>query len=40
MDFNRDVATMSTAVRKLERRLQKDEELRNKLDTTQRNIKL
>lgn len=38
--FNRDVATMSTAVRKLEGRLRKDGELTEKLDEIQENIKL
>ena len=38
--FNRDVATMSTAVRKLEGRLREDDEFRARLDAIQRNIKL
>jgi len=40
LHFNRDVATMSTAVRKLEGRLLKDDEFREKLDVIQRKIKL
>ena len=38
--FNRDVATMSTAVRKLEGRLLKDDEFKEKLDAIWQNIKL
>ncbi|MDQ6990912.1 MAG: transposase [Mariprofundaceae bacterium] len=38
--FNRDVATMSTAVRKLEGRLIKDDEFRKKLHAIRNNIKL
>jgi len=38
--FNRDVATMSTAVRKLEGRMLEDDGLKQKLDTIQKNIKL
>jgi len=38
--FNRDVATLSTAVRKLEGRLQIDAGFKQKLDAIQQNIKL
>jgi putative transposase len=38
--FNRDVATLSTAIRKLEGRLQNDRELKDRLNTIERNIKL
>jgi len=38
--FNRDVARLSTAVRKLEERLQNNEGFKQKIDAIQRNIKL
>lgn len=38
--FNRDVATMSAAIRKLEKRLQSDDKFKEKLDAIQKNIKL
>ena len=38
--FNRDVATMSSAIRKLEGRLQSDEEFKIKLNAIEKNIKL